>query len=71
MTPDPLDLECERLRKLAHEAPMNIYHEDHDGHRWVEQVSNAWAARAEEWMAACKKRDERKTMPECVTGRQA
>lgn len=50
-----LEMECERLRKLAHEAPLNTYREDHDGHRWVELHSNAWADRSREWSAACAK----------------
>lgn len=51
-------LKCERLRQLAHEAPMNIYHLNHDGHRWVEQISYAWADRAREWAEACDKLDQ-------------
>jgi hypothetical protein len=42
----------ERLRKLAHEAPMNPYRLDHDGHRWVEPISRAWADRAREYCEA-------------------
>lgn len=49
------EVECDRLRKLAHEAPLNPYREDHDGYRWVAQFSNAWADRSREWMAACAK----------------
>lgn len=40
----------ERLRALAHEAPMNIYHVNHDGHRWIEIVSVAWAQRSRDLM---------------------
>lgn len=35
--------EYARLLKLAHEAPLNPYRLDADGHRWVEQQSYAWA----------------------------
>jgi len=51
------EAECERLRKLAHEAPLNPYRLDADGHRWVEQYSNAWASRSNDWVKACEKRD--------------
>lgn len=49
------EAECERLRKLAHDAPLNPYREDHDGHRWVALYSTAWADRTREWIAACRK----------------
>jgi len=49
--------ECERLRKLAHEAPLNPYRLDADGHRWVELQSYAWRDRANEWVKACDHRD--------------
>lgn len=49
----------EELDKLAHEAPMNPYRENHDGHRWVEQYSYAWAKAGRnslnEWMKNNKK----------------
>lgn len=48
---------CERLRKAAHDAPLNPYRLDADGHRWVEQVSYAYRDRANEWMQACLVRD--------------
>ncbi len=51
------EAECERLRKLAHEAPLNPYRLDANGHRWVEQYSNAWASRSNDWVKACEKRD--------------
>jgi hypothetical protein len=47
--------ECERLRKLAHEAPLNPYRLDADGHRWIEQQSYAWARASREWMKACER----------------
>lgn len=46
-------MECDRLRKLAHEAPLNPLRTDHDGHRWIEPQSEAWRHRVNEWMAAC------------------
>ena len=49
--------ECERLLKLAHEAPLNPYRLDADGHRWVEQYSNAWANRSNDWVRLCEVRD--------------
>jgi hypothetical protein len=51
------EAECERLRKLAHEAPLNPYRLDANGHRWVEQYSSAWASRSNDWVNACEKRD--------------
>lgn len=51
------EAECERILKLAHEAPLNPYRLDADGHRWVEQVSSAWKDRGREWMEACERRD--------------
>lgn len=38
-------------RRRAHDAPLNPYRENADGHRWVELQSRAWAVAAEEWMA--------------------
>ncbi len=40
------------LRKQAHEAPLNIFHKDHDGHCWVEITSYAWRDKANEYMEA-------------------
>lgn len=57
-----LDALIERARKAAHDAPMNIYHVDHDGHRWVEITSHAWAQRSREYgdlLAERKRRDGR------------
>lgn len=51
------EIECDRLRELAQMAPLNPYRLDADGHRWVEQQSYAWAARGNDWIAACNKRD--------------
>lgn len=51
------EIECERLRKLAHDAPLNPYRLDADGHRWVAQESYAWRDRGNEWLQACERRD--------------
>ncbi len=51
------EAECERLRTLAHEAPLNPYRLDANGHRWVEQISGAWKDRSNDWIKACEKRD--------------
>jgi hypothetical protein len=37
-------------RKAAHDAPLNPYRLDADGHKWVELRSTAWADRSREWM---------------------
>lgn len=58
------DEECERLRTLAHEAPLNPYRLDHDGHRWIEQESSAWRTRGNDWLRACERRDARRAQPE-------
>ena len=52
-----VEAECERLLKLAHEAPLNPYRLDANGHRWVEQYSNAWADRSNDWVKLCEHRD--------------
>lgn len=59
-----LEAECERLRTLAHEAPLNKVFETHDGHRFLGSHSAAWAARSREWMAACDKLDAARATPE-------
>lgn len=51
------ELECSRLRDLAHQAPLNPYRLDADGHRWVEIESYAWRDRSNEWIKACERRD--------------
>lgn len=47
-----LRAECERLRELAHEAPMNKIYETHKGDKFLGTHSTAWAARSAEWMRA-------------------
>ena len=59
-----LEAECERLRKLAHDAPLNPYRLDADGHRWVDLQSMAWADRSREWMQACERRDALRALQE-------
>ena len=43
--------DLEVARKAAHEAPMNPLRTDHDGHRWIDQISTAWARRGDECIA--------------------
>jgi hypothetical protein len=52
-----LNSECERLRDLMHDAPMNQLRTDADGYRWIGTHSMAFADRSSEWIAACDKRD--------------
>lgn len=52
-----MNSECERLRDLMHEAPMNQLRTDANGHKWMGTHSTAYAERSREWMAACDKRD--------------
>ena len=47
-------LKCDELLKLAHEAPLNPYRLDANGHRWVEQYSTAWSNRSHDYLEACK-----------------
>ncbi len=54
---EALRAECDRLRKLAHDAPFNPYRLDHDGHVWIEIRSYAWATRGREWMEAKRRLD--------------
>ena len=37
-------------RRAAHDAPLNPYREDADGHRWVHVQSHAWSSAANDWM---------------------
>lgn len=46
-------------RRAAHQAPLNPYRVDHDGHRWVEPISTAWSDRANEWMRLADECDRR------------
>lgn len=45
---ETLKAQYQHALQQAHDAPMNPYRENHDGHRWVEIVSTAWADRANE-----------------------
>lgn len=59
MTDEELILKTKAAREAAHNAPLNPYRLDADGHRWVEQYSNAWADRGNEFLklaAECDKR---------------
>lgn len=56
-TIEQLTAECDRLRTLMHEAPMNILRTDANGHKWIGSNSMAYADRSREWIAACDKRD--------------
>lgn len=49
--PPPSRTEYERLRKLAHEAPMNPRLRDHKGREWIDCRSRAYADRANEMLA--------------------
>lgn len=50
MTDEELILKTKQVKKAAQEACLNPYRLDANGHRWIEQYSNAWADRANEWM---------------------
>ena len=51
------EAECERLRKIAHDAPFAEWSKDHRGHSAIVNHTNAWARAGEDWMAACNRRD--------------
>lgn len=55
--------QCERLRQLMHEAPMNQLRTDANGHKWMGTHSTAYAERSREWMAACDLRDALSSSP--------
>lgn len=46
-------------RRAAHDAPLNPYRLDADGHRWVELQSRAWATSSEAWVALADEVDRR------------
>jgi hypothetical protein len=46
-------------RRAAHDAPLNPYRLDANGHRWVEQQSTAYASAAREWMQLAAEVDRR------------
>ena len=52
-----LNAECERLRKLAHEAPFAEFSMDHRGHTAIVNHTSAWARAGDDWIKACAKRD--------------
>lgn len=45
-------------RHRAHDAPLATYHEDHDGHKWVEPAP-AWSAASREWSELAAEVDRR------------
>lgn len=51
------EMECERLRKLAHEAPFAEWSMDHRRHSSIVNHTSSWATRGKEWSDACDKRD--------------
>lgn len=59
MTDEELLRATAAARRAAHDAPMNPYRLDADGHRWVEMVSYAWADRSREWIALLNECDRR------------
>lgn len=50
MSDEELLLKTLEARQAAHDAPLNPYRLDADGHRWVDFLSRAWSDRANEWM---------------------
>lgn len=59
MDNEELILKTKQAKKTAQEAPLNPYRLNADGHKWVEQYSNAWADRANEWMKLSDECDKR------------
>ena len=49
--------EVERLRKLAHDAPLAKLGQRHTGERFIQEHTNAWALRSHEYMEAKAKLD--------------
>jgi hypothetical protein len=55
---EQLRLECDRLRDLAHSAPMNQVHTSHDQkHKWLGTHWTGWADASRAWMRAKAKLD--------------
>ncbi len=54
-----LRAEVERLRKLAHDAPMAKIGQRHTGERFILEHTSAWAERAREYADAKRRLDER------------
>ncbi len=52
-----LDNECERLRALAHSAPLAKIGERHTGERHILEHTSAWAKDGDRWVKACEQRD--------------
>ena len=46
-------------RRAAHDAPLNPYRLDANGHRWVAHDSRAWADRSREWCELANEVDRR------------
>jgi len=47
-----LEAEVARLRKEAHDAPLNIVHQDHKGRRSLGSHSMAWASASRRYFEA-------------------
>lgn len=59
MTDEELLARAKAARRAAHDAPLNPYRLDADGHRWASMDSNAWADRAREWHELANEVDRR------------
>lgn len=56
---EELILKTKAAKKAAHDAPLNPYRLDANGHRWVEQYSKAWSDRSREWVELSDECDKR------------
>lgn len=52
MSIEQLRAECERLRAIAHDAPMNKVFKTHKGRPFLGTHSMAWASASRAWMKA-------------------
>lgn len=48
-----------QARRLMHDAPLNPYRKDADGHRWVQQDTQAWTVTSRQWMELATEVDRR------------
>lgn len=59
-----------RARDAAHNAPLNTFHLDADGHKWID----AWIERTNDWILLaneCERRGlNKKESPQCNTPSQ-
>lgn len=59
LTDDELLARTKAALRAMHDAPLNPYRLDADGHRWVQHDSRAWADRSRDWCELANEIDRR------------